>query len=264
MGGDIWDEVAPVLGGLAGGAIGSVVPGVGTAIGASLGAGIGGGTEKGVKTGNPLAGLTAGVLDAGGSYIGGNIGNSLLTGSTFGAPASNFISNALGNGTVGNAIGGLAGNATVGGLTGGAIGGAIGNEAGNAVNAPGGGLGIVGGPSTGSPPPGSSPQMQMPGSLANLSTLTPNQQASNIATQGVYGGGNGPQEEQYFTNLINRQLTDPSQGGGQPQSGMGGQTYNSQGTLSPIENSYLGQLGLGGYGNTQSLLTAINGWTPNG
>lgn len=96
--------------------------------------------------------------------------------------------------------------------------------------------------------PTRAPQIQLPGSLSGLSSMTPDQQTSNLATQGVYGGGLGPQEQSYFTNLVNNQLVDPS-----------GKVGNIS-SLSPIEDSYLSQLGLGGQSNSTDLLGAISKW----
>jgi len=89
-------------------------------------------------------------------------------------------------------------------------------------------------------------QSQLPGSLSSFGGLDPTQQATNIANKGVFGGGLGGQEEDYFTNLVNRQLVDDSGKVGDIKS------------LAPIENSYLGQLGLGNYTNSNDLLEAIS------
>lgn len=96
--------------------------------------------------------------------------------------------------------------------------------------------------------PTRAPQLQLPGSLSGLQGQDNFQQTSNLATQGVYGGGLGPQEQSYFTNLVNNQLVDPS-----------GKVGNVS-SLSPIENSYLSQLGFGGYSNSKDLLGAISKW----
>jgi len=86
----------------------------------------------------------------------------------------------------------------------------------------------------------------MPSSLSAFQGLDNTQQATNIANKGVFGGGLGSQEEDYFTNLVNRQLVDDSGKVGQMSS------------LAPIESSYLNQLGLGGYNNSNDLLEAIS------
>lgn len=91
-------------------------------------------------------------------------------------------------------------------------------------------------------------QQDLPSSLQGFGALDQNQQTSNLANQGTYGGGLGPQENSYFLNLVNRQLVDKS-----------GQTSDVS-SLSPIENSYLQKLGLGGYNNSNNLLEAISKW----
>lgn len=90
--------------------------------------------------------------------------------------------------------------------------------------------------------PSEQSQAQMPGSLSQYSGLDPFQQATNIATQGVYGRGNGPQENNYFLNLMNRQLFDQS-----------GKLANDNSSINPIENSYLSQLGITGQNPTDIL-----------
>lgn len=84
--------------------------------------------------------------------------------------------------------------------------------------------------------------MTAPGSLQQYSSLDPFQQATNIATQGVYGRGNGPQENSYFLNLLNRQLFD-----------QGGNLAANTNSINPIENSYLSQLGITGQNPTDIL-----------
>lgn len=89
-----------------------------------------------------------------------------------------------------------------------------------------------------------------PQSLSNYTSpgMDSDQTLSGIATKGVYGGGNGPEEQKYFLNLINNRLVDP-QG-----------KVGDMASLNPIENSYLSQLGLGGYGNTSDLLKGISNY----
>lgn len=84
--------------------------------------------------------------------------------------------------------------------------------------------------------------MAAPSSLSQYSGLNPFQQATNLATQGVYGSGNGPQENSYFLNLINRQLYDN-----------GGNLASNNNSINPIENSYLSQLGITGQNPTDIL-----------
>lgn len=227
---------APIAGGLL---LGPAGFGLTSAL---AGGAIGGGLDalasgKGIK----------GALETGGlDYLGGSIGNSLFpetVGSAIGSTASNAVKSGLGS-----SIGGA--------LTGTSIGSALGGYAGNSIA---NGLTAKAQPSTNVNPtsllpaafkPTNQAQIQVPGSLDNsqFSSLTPDQKTSNLATQGVYGGGNGPQEQQYFTQLVNNQLVDPS-GKVSPTS-----------SLSPIENSYLSQLGFGGYSNSNDLLGAISKW----
>lgn len=209
------------------------------------------GIFTGIKTGNPVAGL----LSAGGSYFGGQLGSSVGSSINSG-PLSLTPANALGKIFGGEAIGSLApigsfvgnalGSSTIGSIAGGAIGGSLGDNLGtqlgqqlNPMNT-GGGQG----------PPGFSPsraaQMATPQGLSQFSSLDPFQQATNIASKGVYGGGQGNDENQYFLNLINRQLVDPN-----------GNVQN-QSSLNPVESSYLSQLGLGGYNNSTDLLKGIS------
>lgn len=99
--------------------------------------------------------------------------------------------------------------------------------------------------------PQQQPGLAAPNSLANYtnSALSPDQTLSGIATQGVYGRGNGPEEQKYFLNLINNRLVDPM-----------GHVANDMGGINPIENSYLSQLGLGGYQNPTDLLKGISNY----
>lgn len=95
------------------------------------------------------------------------------------------------------------------------------------------------------------PGLAPPASLANYtnSALSPDQTLSGIATKGVYGGGNGPEEQKYFLNLINNRLVDQT-----------GHVANDMSGINPIENSYLSQLGLGGYQNPNDLLRGISNY----
>lgn len=251
MGKSIWDIVAPI----AGAALGSVVPGLGTGIGAALGGGLGSGLSKGVETGNPLAGLTSGVIGAAGSYAGsqllgptlGNIGSttSAASGGTTAGLMGAPVAKSLGDSAL-SGVGSLFGSSTPGELAGGAIGSGVAQSAFDPTK-----MGIVGGPSTGAPPfsPSRSGDMALPGSLSGYAGLDPNQQASNIATRGVYGQGNGPTDNQYFLNLINRQLVDPS-----------GNVAGDTSSVSPVEGQYLNQIGLGGYSSPNDLLQKISNY----
>jgi hypothetical protein len=197
------------------------------------------------QTGNVLSGLAAGA----GSYLGGKFG-----GKVFGDLGSigGLASNALGPETASSIFGGIgntAGNAAASGIFNAPISSLAGSYAGNTL-----GTALVGAPDiqdTDKPAgfvPKRAGDSEAPASLQGYGSLNPQQQSSNLATQGVYGGGLGPQEQQYFLNLVNRQLI-PEQGG-----------MNDVSSLNPIENSYLSQLGLGGYSNSNDLLEAIGKW----
>lgn len=208
------------------------------------------GLHTGTKTGNPLSGLLA----AGGTYAGNAIGSSLgaSLGNSVGGALSQTPANALGSTFGGDAVGSLAplgsfagnalGSQTTGSFLGGALGSNIGGEMGSQL---GGGAPL---PSTDPTPFQASrdPSMGLPQSLSQFSGLDSNQQASNIASKGVYGQGNGPDENQYFLNLLNRQLVDDSGNVG------------SASNINPVENSYLSQLGLGGYSDPNDLLKKIS------
>lgn len=192
------------------------------------------------QTHNVGSAVKQGAAAGAGSYIGGNLGSSL--GGSLGT-----VGNAVGD-TFGSSAGSALGSAAPA-IAGSSLGGAIGSFAG----------GDLGATLTQPTPSASSsayvPTAQapaaLPASLSGMSGLTANQQASGLATQGVYGGGNGPEESSYFSNLLNRQLVDSS---GNQQ---------SMSTLSPIDNTYLQKLGLGGNTNTTSLLQAMNQWQQN-
>lgn len=214
------------------------------------------GINSGIKSGSPLGGLAA----AGGSYFGGQLGSSL--GSSLGGSSGSFLSetpsNALGDifggETVGAAapFGSFAGNAlgssTIGSSLGAAAGSSFGEDIGSKL-----GSSIMPGNTAGTLDMSQSPfspsrqgAMGMPSSLSGLAGGDPFQQATGIATKGVYGGGQGKDENNYFLNLINRQLVDPSG------------NVNGMQSINPIESSYLSQLGLGGYNNSNDLLQGIS------
>lgn len=269
------DTILPI----AGAVLGSIaLPGIGTSLGLGLGsaggAAIGGGlTSAGVnysQTHNIGSALKAGALGGAGSYVGSNLGGSILGSGAEGAAGSGIAGNlgtigdaldsAIGTGASSSLSEALGGGAR--GLFGGGLGSALGGAAGGQIAgsyAPQGqpkmsgqypfqptGVGIG--------TPNSSGSGAMPASLNGMSSLTPQQQATSLATQGSYGGGLGPQERGYFGNLVQNQLN--------PQ----GRGTNDLSTLSPIENSYLGQLGFGSYGNSgspNSLLEALSKWNPS-
>lgn len=235
-----------------------VLPAVASIWGGPLGYAAASGIQNGFENsrkGQPFGkAVLSGAQNAGLSYIGSQAGSALgdyagntLSGTQLGdalnqTPAA-MAGNVFGGDTVGavapfgSFAGNLLGSSTVGQTLGSAVGANLSDS------------------STGYQPnpqgfsPSRQPQMGIPQSLSQLSSLDPFQQATNIASKGVYGGGNGPQENQYFLNLINRQLVDSSGNVGKSSS------------VNPIENSYLSQLGLGGYGSPTDLLKGINSYS---
>lgn len=235
--------IKTVLPSLAGAAIGSIIPGVGTAIGASVGSGLG----KLASGGSLLQSLEAGGLTYGGSQLGGVIGDKLglgTIGSTIGNPANvensiaDVAGNFLGNNSA-NALGAAVSTTGIGSMAGGFAGNSLADSLMPKKQE-------ASGPTSFSP--SRADAAALPTSLQGFGGLDQNQQASNIANQGVYGQGNGPEEQGYFNNLINRTLVDPSG------------KVNDISTLSPIDNSYLQKLGLGGYSNSNDLLEAMSKW----
>lgn len=205
------------------------------------------GNSPGLSGGGFGDSLAASGLSSGGGSTAGSSAGSGLTGALQ-TPMSNVISSGLGGGDTASSIGStFGGSANVGNAIGTFGGGALGNSAVSPL------IAHLTQPSTDqppTPPPGYASDMALPGDLSGLGGLSPLQQSTNIATQGVYGGGVGGQDDQYFLNLINHQLVN------------GPGNYNPMSGLSPINNSFLSQLGLGGYGNSQDLLSAMNSWQP--
>lgn len=194
------------------------------------------GIQNGIKTGNPLSGALAAAGSYAGNSLGTNYGNQIFGNTQLGnltAGAQNVFENATGA-TLGSALGGSLGSN---------LGAKLGSNVGQMLN-----------PMAPNAPPGApgfqasrSPALGLPQSLSQFSSLNPQQQESNIATRGVYGQGNGPQENQYFTNLINRQLVDDS-----------GKVAGDTSSINPVEGQYLNQIGLGGYNNPTDLLKKIS------
>lgn len=239
--GHVIDKIAPIAAPVLGAALGSVVPGIGTALGAAVGSGL----QTGISSGNPLKGLAAGAGSyAGGSLLSGAFGGSTVGSALGGSTGIPGLGSIIGD-SAANSIGSSLANATLGSVVGSSLGSGFG--AGLVPdNAKSQNLMGAAAPAAAAFKPSQQAQSTLPVSLASMSTLTPNQQATNLATQGTYGGGVGPQEQNYFLNLENRKLVDPQ--------GQVGQMSN----LSPIEQSYLQQLGLGGFSDPTSLLEAIS------
>lgn len=230
MGKNIWKAIAPIAGAILGS---TILPGVGLGISGLGGASIGSGVGTLASGGSPANAL----LSAGGSYLGGNLlGN------------SNFVPGDSIGSSVNSALGATAANALPSGIAGSSLSSALGSTLGSnlAVST----LGTPDKIKSPAGPPGFSPSQQpamtLPSDLSSLSGLNPMQQSTNIANHGVYGGGAGSADNQYFLNLINNRLVDPN-----------GQV-GDQNSLQPIEQSYLAQLGLGGYKNPTDLLKGIS------
>lgn len=227
---------------------GSFIPGVGTAVGAAIGGGLGS-----LATGGSLKDA---IISAGGSYVGNSLG-SKFGGSlgTFGDAAKNVgvnLGQSVAGDSIGQAIGNFApglasnvANTSIASVIGSMYGG---SAAKNAFSTPE----MPKAANTNTQPviepfkPQREAEQDMPTSFVGVGSLNPMQTSTNIANQGVYGGGAGPQEESYFLNQVNRRLVDDA--------GAVDADFND---IAPIEQSYLQQLGLGGFDNTTSLLEAI-------
>lgn len=229
---------APIAGGLLLGPAGAGM------VSSSLGAAIGSGAGS-LATGGSLKDA---ILSAGGAYAGGKIGGQLFP-QTIGQSIGFDNAANLGT-TIADALSGRAANAVINTSLGSVIGSMYGsNMAGNAMRAP-----VTPGAANSNVQPvmdAFKPQREAeqdaPASLTGAGALSPMQRTSNIANQGVYGGGAGPQEESYFLNQMNRRLVDDS-----------GAVDSDFNDIAPIEQSYLQQLGLGRLDDTTSLLEAIS------
>lgn len=227
------------------------LPIVATVAGAYFGGPIGAAAANGAA--NKLEGNSWGdsLKSAGLTYAGSELGSSLIgdklgtVGSAFGNGANvenslaNLAGNFLGEDSA-NALGATVANTSIGSLAGGYAGNSLADSMKPAK------MDNPAGPTPFSP--SRQGQADLPSSLQSFGSLDPGQQASNIATQGVYGAGEGPQEASYFNNLINRRLVDDSGNVGDISS------------IQPIEQSYLQKLGLGGYSNSKDLLEAMSKW----
>lgn len=234
-----------------------VLPGVASIWGGPLGyaaaSGIQNGFENSRRGESAGQAIIGGAKNAGLSYVGSSVGSALgdyagnsLSGTQLGNVLNETPANAAGNtfgadtvanfAPMGSTAGNILGSATIGQSLG-----------------SGAAQGLVNNATTFTPPPGAAPgfspseqpSLGIPQSLSQLSNLNPQQQTSNIASQGVYGGGNGPQETNYFLNQINRQLFD--------QNG----NVQSNNNLAPIDMSYLNQLGISG-STPNSILQGIS------
>ena len=219
-------------------------------IGAMAGGAVGAGLGTKLSGGSWGDALKSGAFTYGGSQIGGLIGDKLgagTIGSNFGkAGANNAFGPSFMNSGLGDIIGKSAANQLGAGIANTSLGSAIGGFYGNKMAESAPKAPEMQGPKPFVPTRAG--EQQAPDSLKSFGGVGADQLSSNLANQGVYGSGNGPQEQAYFTNLINRRLVD--------ESGKVGDIS----TLKPIENSYLQNLGLGGYSNSKDLLEAMSKW----
>lgn len=224
-------------------AIGALIAGpagLGLGIGAAGGAAIGSGVSSYTSHHNIGQALASGLGSYAGSQIAGNVLGDKL--GTVGSTAFSSLPGGTASNLALNAIPGSIANTSIGSIIGSNLGS---NLAENATAK------LPQFASDASPPPfnpSQEEQQATPPNLSGLGSLTSEQQSSNLANQGVYGSGNGPQEQSYYFNLLNRRLVDQS-----------GNTSDLN-TLKPIEQSYLQRLGFGGYNNSRNLLEAISKW----
>lgn len=115
-----------------------------------------------------------------------------------------------------------------GGPIGAAIGGGLGLLAGGSQKQQSMPAPTIGAPSFTPTRPGASAR---PGTLNDLSGLDPMQERSALATRGSQGGGLGQDEQNYYLNLLQRNIMD--------ESGNVGSTED----LLPVERQYLNQSG---------------------
>lgn len=233
----VYDTVKPILP--------AVAAVVGTIYGGPAGGAAAAGLTKGATTyasNHDLRNSAANAVGtAAGSYVGGNLGSAY--GSSLGS-VGGAANSALGS-TAGNFLGSAAPS-----IAGSSLGSQLGSYAGGSF---GSSLADSLYPTKQKSPdpwrPTQNAQANLPTSLSgSLGGLSPMQQSTNLASRGVYGGGIGPEEQQYFLNQENRRLVD--------QSG----NVSDISSLSPVEMSYLQKLGLGGYGNSSDLLKAMSSW----
>lgn len=241
--GNIFKAAAPIIGGIVGGPVGA-------AIGGAAAGATGGGGLKGA--------LIGGATGYAGNVVGSSIGSSLSSslGKVGGTSLGSLSSNSAGPYSFGN-LGSVAGNSIGNTVANTSIASALGSYAGNSI-ADSVGSSLFPQESmqdTSSDMGQAKPfqaarnaQLTTPNSLSGFDSLDDQQQGTNLATQGTYGGGLGGEEQSYFTNLINRRLVDDA-----------GQVDSDLSEINPIEKSYLSQLGLN-QDNPQSLLEALSKW----
>jgi hypothetical protein len=219
------------------------LPIIGGLVAGPLGAGAGAAANSLTSGGNLGQALKAGALSGVGSYVGGQIGGSIGGG---GGTVASTLEKTLGpdlGSAFGNVIGSGAYLSPVNAIIGSGIGSNLASSLVPQKTASSSGTNV----STAFKA-SREKESAIPASFSSYGgSLTPTQLSSNIATGGVYGGGAGPEESDYFLNMINRRLVDDS-----------GKVDSDLSEINPIENSFLSQIGLGGMNNANDLLEAIS------
>lgn len=230
----------------------SILPIIATVVGTAVGGPAGGALAGGAYNYSQNHNLLGALASAGGSYVGANLGGSLAGGAggfgpggTIGSALNAGIGPDLA-GSLGSIIGPSNFGANLGSTLGSFAGSSIGSDLASSL-VPQTAGNVQGEGATTAFKPKREEQKQTPFSLQSLGSLNPEQLSSNIATGGVYGGGQGPDEQDYFLNMVNRRLVDDA-----------GRVDENLNDVNPIESSFLSQLGLGGYTNAQDLLEAIS------
>jgi hypothetical protein len=216
---------------------------IGGSIGGPPGAAIGSAVGTKVTGGSWGDAVKSGVGSYAGNMLGSALGGTKTFGDVFGSTAGGVTQNAVMSSSLPNLALSSAGNYLSGLPVGATVGSYIGSQIGQKPQSQFGGSGVA---KEKAFKPQRAGEIELPGSFGSIANLSGDQQTSNIASQGVYGGGLGKQEQDYFLNQINRQLVD--------ESGKVG----DMSAISPIESSYLSQLGLDGYTNPSDLLKAIS------
>lgn len=208
-----------------------------TAAGFALGGPVGAAAGAGLGTKLTGGSLQESLLSAGGAYLGGTYAPS---GDIAGNLTTNSITRPAGEALARSSIGNLVGNVPLASLA--AQYGAT-TLAGTPIA-----TGEVGGYESFAPAverlDTSRPDnMELPGSLSNLSGLSDIQRTSQIATQGVEGQGSSKEGQDYFYNQIRRRLTDEN---------------STADEVIPIEQNYLQRMGVAYQpGNVKSILEGI-------
>lgn len=215
------------------------LPIIGGIIGGPIGAGVGAGVNTKLSGGSIGDSLKSAVLGGAGSYVGGNIAGNVIGGPSVASGLQGALGPDLGS-FIGQGLGGNIALSPISSLAGSAVGMDLASSlVPQKTKAPVASSNIFS--------PSRQGEKEAPASLKGAGYLDPMQYGTGIATQGVYGGGAGPEESDYFLNLVNRRLVDDA-----------GNVDKDLSEIAPIENSYLSQLGLGGMSDARSLLEAIS------